>query len=518
MRIFLPIENLPMRILTSLVMLLVSVGSGRMAIAATQSPNVVVILADDLGWNDTTLFGTTKLYQTPNIARLAKRGMTFTNAHSASPLCSPTRASLLTGLSPARHGITAPNCHSPQVILQSSIEAKAGPGSPAILPTSVTRLLTSYQTLPKTLKVNGYATGHFGKWHLGSEPYSALQHGFDVDVPHWPGPGPAGSFVAPWKFPDFDTNTPNEHIEDRMALEAVAFIEKHRDSPFYLNYWMFSVHAPFNAKQDLIEKYRALVNQSEPQNCPTYAAMVESMDDAIGTLLDTLDRLKIVDNTIIIFSSDNGGNMYDTVDNTTATSNAPLRGGKATMYEGGTRVPMVVCWPGHVKPESRSDVLTNTCDYYPTLLEMLSIEPAAGQQFDGASVVPALLGKPLQRDAIFTYFPHNPPVPEWMPPAVSVHLGDWKLIRLFACGANGGDRWKLFNLRDDIGEQNDLVAQHPEIVKELDGLINTFLTDTGAVTPIPNPTFDAGKYDLTQEGEPGGTHFGTKAKKRGSKK
>ncbi len=214
-------------------------------------------------------------------------------------------------------------------------------------------------------KDNGYATGHFGKWHLGPEPYSPLQHGFDVDVPHHPGPGPAGSYVAPWKFKDFDhdPDVPDQHIEDRMAKEAVAFLEQHQDEPFFLNYWMFSVHAPFDAKQSLIDQYRKQVDPSDPQRSPTYAAMIESMDDAVGTLLDTLDRLKIADNTIIVFASDNGGNMYNEVDGTTATSNAPLRGGKATMYEGGVRGPAVVAYPGHVKAGSHSDEVIQSCDY-----------------------------------------------------------------------------------------------------------------------------------------------------------
>ena len=175
----------------------------------------------------------------------------------------------------------------------------------------------------------------------------------------WPGPGPAGSYVAPWKFKDFDhdPDVPDQHIEDRMAKEAVAWMEKHKDEPFYLNYWMFSVHAPFDAKKALIEKYRARVNPADPQRSPTYAAMVESMDDAIGTLLDALDRLKLADRTIIIFTADNGGNMYNEVDGTTPTSNAPLRGGKATMFEGGTRVPCVIAWPGITAAGTRSDAI-----------------------------------------------------------------------------------------------------------------------------------------------------------------
>ena len=262
-----------------LAALSISVG----AQAAAPKPNVVFILADDLGWSDTMLFETTKFYKTPNIERLAARGMIFSRAYSSSPLCSPTRASVLTGLSPARHGITAPTCHLPKVILKP-VQATSGPPNRfATIPECVSRLDTRYYTLAEMFKNNGYATGHFGKWHLGPEPYSPLEHGFDVDVPHHPGPGPAGSYVAPWKFKDFDhdPDIPDEHIEDRMAKEAVAFMEKHKDEPFFLNYWMFSVHAPFDAKQSLIDEYRKKVDPKDPQRSPTYAAMIESMDDAV---------------------------------------------------------------------------------------------------------------------------------------------------------------------------------------------------------------------------------------------
>ncbi|MEQ1853957.1 MAG: sulfatase-like hydrolase/transferase, partial [Chthoniobacteraceae bacterium] len=378
----------------------------------------------------------------------------------------------------------------------------APPTKHAIAPDSVSRLNTTYPTLARTLKGAGYATGHFGKWHLGAPPYSPLEHGFDVDMPHWPGPGPAGSYVAPWKFKDFDADPgePHQHIEDRMAKEAVAFMEKHKDGPFFLNYWMFSVHAPFDAKKALIEKHRARVNPAAPQRSPTYAAMIESMDDAIGTLLDTLDRLKIADRTIIIFTSDNGGNMYNEIDGTTPTSNAPLRGGKATMFEGGTRVPGVIAWPGVTAPGSRSDTIIQSEDYFPTLLEGLPLKPAEGTGFDGVSILPALKGGTLARDAVFQYFPHDPGVPDWLPPAVSVHRGEWKLIRIFHGGEDGAHRHLLFNLRDDPGEKNNLAAQQPALVRELDALIGRFLAETKAVVPIANPKFDPAKYRPEDEG------------------
>lgn len=464
--------------------------------------NVIFILADDLGWADTTLYGQTRLYQTPNLERLARCGMTFTRAYANSPLCSPTRASIMTGQTPARHGSTAPQHHTAAVRMQASVAASAPPGNKALQTQSVTRLDTAYPTLAKQLKAVGYATGHFGKWHLGPEPYSPLEHGFDVDIPHHPGPGPAGSFVAPWKFRNFKANAAEEHIEDRMAAEAAKWMQTVKDKPFYMNYWQFSVHAPFNAKAALIEKYRESIDPSKTQRCPTYAAMVESLDDAIGTLLDAVDEAGIADRTAIIFSSDNGGNMYDVVEGERATSNSPLRGGKATMFEGGIRVPCVVVWPGVTESGSRSHAIIQTSDFYPTILARLGVSLPARHAVDGIDITPALRGYHLNREAIFTYFPHSPPVPDWLPPSMSVHAGDWKLIRLFHQGKNGKHDYLLYNLTDDIGETRDLAAQFPERVTALDRLIEAHIEQTRAVVPRPNPRFDPDQYRPRRVGVP----------------
>ncbi len=468
--------------------------------AADAKLNVVFILADDLGWADTTLYGHTKFYQTPNLERLAKRGMTLSRAYSASPLCSPTRSAILTGLSPARTGITSPNGHAAKAELEAVVAKTAPPNSPTLNVSTVTRLKPEYRTLAEALKDAGYATGHFGKWHLGPPPYSPLEQGFDVDVPHFNGPGPKG-FVAPWDYGKVKSETPGEHIEDRMALEAAAFIAKHKERPFFLNYWMFSVHAPFDAKAALIEKHRARVNPADAQRSPTYAAMIESMDDAVGALLDALEKNGVLEKTVIIFTSDNGGNMYNEVDGTTPTSNAPLRGGKASMYEGGTRVPCVVAWPGVTAAGTQSAAQVQSEDYFPTLLDGLGLAQPDSQRFDGRSILPALRGQAFERGPLFQFFPHHPPVPDWMPPSVSVHLGDWKLIRLFHAGEKAAHRYKLFNLADDIGEKNDLAAAQPERVKELDALIEKFLTETKAIVPAPNPVFDPAKYNLADEGQ-----------------
>jgi len=457
-------------------------------------PNIILILADDLGWVDTSFTGS-RLYETPNIERLAKRGMFFPNAYSASPLCSPTRASIMTGQSPARTGFTTPAGHLQQVVLKASVAAKAPPTRRALHCNSITRLATEYHTLANGLKDAGYATGHFGKWHLGHEPYSPLEHGFDVDIPHHPGPGPAGSFVAPWRFAHIKARTPKEHIEDRMGDEAVAFMTEHKDKPFYLNYWQFSVHAPFDAKQAYIDGYKPKIDQDYPQRSPTYAAMVKSLDDNVGKIMDALERLGIADNTIVIFYSDNGGNMYDRVDDTTPTSNAPLRGGKASIYEGGIRIPAIVTWPGVVKPGTRNEALVQSEDLYPTILAMAGADARDGQPCDGLSMLPALRGEKPLREAVYCYFPHAPTVPDWTPPSVCVRKGDWKLIRIFYGASDQSHRYELYNLAEDIGEQHNLAQREPARVRELDALLDRFLADTKAVLPEPNPAYDPKAVD-----------------------
>ena len=472
--------------------------------ATPQKMNVIFILADDLGWADCDLNVKSKIYQTPNLERLAKRGITFSNAHSASPLCSPTRASILTGQTPARTGITAPVCHQPEVEMKPSLAKKAPAGDKAIQCQSATRLSTDLPTLSKLIKSNGYATAHFGKWHLGAEPYSPLEQGFDVDMPHWPGPGPAGSFVAPWKFPAFKELSPKEHIEDRMAQEATKWLRSlDKNQQFYMNYWMFSVHAPFNAKEELVEYYRGKIDTTQAQRSSTYAAMVHSMDDAIGKLLDEIDRLGIADRTAIVFIADNGGNMYNYLPETTkdgkkytstATDNSPLRGGKATMFEGGIRVPCVVVWPGVTRPGTRSDAMIQSTDFYPTILNQLGIALPQNHKIDGCDITSALSCKKFDRKPMFTYFPHAPKVPDWLPGAVAVSEDDWKLIRLFYQGEKGKHDYMLFNLKYDLGEKNNLAAKFPKRVKQMDALIENYLKDAKTVTPQPNPAFDPAKY------------------------
>ena len=458
------------------------------SISASEKPNVILILADDLGIADTSIGGS-KYYQTPNFEKLAGRGIYFTNAYTASPLCSPTRSSILTGMSPARTGITSPRCHLPVVTLKASVQKKANSSTRQLGIDGVSRLDTRYETLGKVFKKAGYKTAHFGKWHLGKAPYSPLEHGFDIDIPNWPGPGPAGSYVAPWKFKNFKENYPKEHIEDRMGDEIVKFLEQNKDKPFFINYWQFSVHGPFDAKEELIEKYRKTLDPNNPQNCPTYAAMVQSFDDNVGKVINTLDRLGLSENTIIVFYSDNGGNMYNLVDGTTATSNAPYRGGKASHYDGGIRVPAVVVWPGKTKTGTKSDALIQSEDIYKSLIEMAGLKCPENQGQDSISFVPVLQGGKGQRDAVFTYFPHAPRVPDVLPPSVTIRKGDWKLIRIFHDNPDQSHRYELYNVKDDVGERLNVAGRNPEMLKELDKSIETFLEKTQAVIPLKNPAY-----------------------------
>ncbi len=495
--------------------------------AENTEPNVVLILADDLGWADTTLYGKTSFYETPNIERLASRGMTFNNAYSC-PICSPTRASILTGQTPARHGITAPAAHL-AIDRPTATTSKAGPPhQKSTNVQSATRLDTELPTLGKIIKAAGYQTAHFGKWHLGREGHTPLEHGFDVDLPHWYGPGPKNSYLSPWGYPEMKDGPDGEHIEDRMAQEAVKWLKaRDKTKPFFLNYWQFSVHGPFGAKPELIEYYRQKLRRGEAHQSPTYAAMVHSLDDAVGTLLDALESEGISDNTIIIFYSDNGGNMHSGLEETDAegatyitrlTSNHPLRGGKGNIHEGGIRVPAVISWPGVTKPGSINQSRVQSNDLYPTLLEMLGIDFPKDHSIDGVNFTKALRGEVLKRPPMFTYLPSHGNTPHWLPPAMSVHYGDWKLIRIFHYGDEQSHDYRLYNLRTDISESQNLAMTNPEIVEDLDTLIDQYLNETEIAIPAPNPNFDISTFDASRIGvQAGGLKMSGKSKPSDSK-
>ena len=497
-----------------------STAAGKPFDKAQGRPNVIIFLVDDMGWMDTTVNGS-KYYETPSMERLARKAMKFTSAYTT-PLCSPSRACILTGKASLHHGITTPAGHvEPK---KREIADKAPPNKPFIYPHTQTYLEPSEYTLAEALRDAGYRTAHLGKWHLGlTQPYWPEQQGFDVAFHAEPSAGPASYFspygVIPTGTPGGKTHVgtitdgpPGEYIADRLTDEAIKFIESSKDKPFFLNFWHYNVHGPWGFKTNYAEAFMGKKDPLGKQGNPIMASMLKSMDESLGRLMDKLDELKIADNTIIIFFSDNGGNDFSNVadpeqlkkeekkpptselrkawrkfaGNLPPTNNDPLRAGKGTIYEGGIRVPMMVAWPGVVKPGSTSDALVQGSDFYPTVLDAVGVVPDPKQKFDGISLVPVLKQTgPLAREGIFTYFPHKL---FGIPEGVSVHSGDWKLIRWWETNDAHPNLHELYNLKDDIGEKKNLADQMPDKVKQLDALIDGFLA-TGEVVPKPNPAY-----------------------------
>lgn len=499
-----------------------------LAAVAADKPNIILILADDLGGRDLACFGS-KYHETPNLDRLAARGVRLTQAYSASPLCSPTRSSILTGQYPARLGITSPVCHLPTVQLEKKLEP-GNANSRMLVAQSITRLRPDYYTLAEALKSTGYATAHFGKWHLGhnlqaGDAYEPRDQGFDVDWPHTPkAPGPGGGYLAPWKFitdPEIKDDA-GRHVDERMADEAGKFIRASKGRPFFVNFWLFSVHSPWNARQDYIEHFKQKTDPANPQKNPLYAAMVKSLDDSVGRLLKHLDDSGEADNTIIVFWSDNGGFAYPPKQtdpqgyaDIPATSNLPYRSGKASLYEGGTREPGIVVWPGKVKAGATADFLMQSLDLYPTLARAGGATLKPGQKVDGLDQTEALLGGASPRDRVFCHFPHGnatrDSVMDGFYAGSYVRKGDWKLIRFYGRNDDGTDDLELYDLKNDLGERRNLAKEQSELAKELNGLIDGFLKDTEAVIPKANPNFGkaapkapAKKKALAPDDLPGG--------------
>ncbi|MFO7976587.1 MAG: sulfatase [Candidatus Hydrogenedentota bacterium] len=466
--------------------------------ARENRPNIVMFVVDDMGWMDSTVYGS-RYYETPNVERLAQLAVRFTDAYAAAPLCSATRASIMTGKYPGRLHITGASGHVP---------AKPGPLMPEtgmphqeiLLPRCKEYLPLEEYTLGEALKDAGYRTGFVGKWHLGhDDTYWPEHQGFDVNIAggRWPGPP---SYFSPYKISKLPDGTPGEYIVDRLTDEALAFIEQSKDGPFYLNFWQYAVHAPYQGKDKYREYFENKKDPRAAQNNAVMGAMIKSMDESLGRVLDKLEELGLMDNTIIVFSSDNGGNMYDhtTRDGTnlgpfspegrTPTNNAPLRSGKASVYEGGIRVPTMIYWPGVTQGGTVSREVISSVDFYPTILDMAGLAPQEGRIIDGISITPALRRKRLTREAIYGHFPHYiPSVP--CRPASWVRQGDWKLIRFYECDEYFPDRIELYNLQKDIGELTNLAAEYPEKVRQLQAMLDKHLEETGALVPKKNPNY-----------------------------
>ena len=478
---------------TVAALLVLAVTAGAPALAAAAPPNIVLILADDLGWTDTGVYGST-YYQTPHIDALASQGMRFTDAYAANPLCSPTRASIMTGQHPARIGMTAAQGHVDQVALAAEPGEGASPVDRAVTPKSATRLATDYYTLAEALRDAGYRTAHFGKWHLGGGPYDASEQGFAVTLGGGGDPAPR-SYFSPYRMDSVPDGPPGEHIDAAMTTAAIDFLREHRGAPFFLNLWYYSVHGPFQAEPALVQKYTQLRDPGNRHNDPVMAAMIETLDQSVGRLLDALDTLGLVDNTVVIFASDNGGlaQPHNGYTEHAPTSNAPLRAGKGSSYEGGTRIPLLIRWPAGIAPGQVSGVPVSTLDLYPTLLALAGVAPAPGLQLDGTNLAGLLTrGEAPPAQPIFGFFPHYLHNPRTVEPSVTVRYGSSKLLRFFARGPDGTDAVELYDLATDIGEERNLAEQQPERVAALQRMIDDFLTATNAVTPTPNPAFNAG--------------------------
>lgn len=445
--------------------------------AAAKRPNIVFILADDLGYTDVGCYGS-KYYQTPNIDRLAAQGIRFTSGHTCGANCAPSRAALMSGQYGPRTG----------VYTVGSIDRFDWRSRPLRPVDNVTELPLEKITIAKALKDAGYATAMFGKWHLGNAaPYHPSYRGFDEAIVS------AGVHFNFKTEPKVDY-PPGTYLADFLTDKAVDFIRRHKDGPFFVYLPHFAVHAPHEAKPELIARFKGKPPVGGHHD-PAYAAMIVSVDESVGRIVALLDELKLADNTLVIFSSDNGGvGGYEREGLThagTITDNAPLRGGKGMFYEGGIRVPYIFRWPGGVPAGKVCDQAINGVDLYPTLLELAGVKPPPNYTLDGESYLSLLTsgGKAtLNRDTIYWHFPGylGAGQDEWRTlPVGVVRSGDWKLMEFFEDG-----RLELYNLREDLSEKNNLAAKMPEKVKQLRANLHEWRKQVNARMPQTKTTSD----------------------------
>ena len=459
---------------------------------SAERPNVVFFLVDDLGQRDLGCYGS-EFYETPNLDRLAVEGARFTNAYAACPVCSPTRASLMTGQWPQRLGITD--------YIGAPLTPERWKRNTKSLPAPYSdRLPLDTPTLAKAMKGAGYATFFAGKWHLGPEGYWPENQGFDINRGGTDKGGPYGGkkYFSPYGNPRLTDGPDGEHLPDRLASETNTFIEANKDRPFFAYFSFYSVHTPLMARADLQKKYEAKRSKlavtekwgreherdvRAVQSHAVYAAMVEAMDSAVGKVLTKLDELGLRENTLVIFTSDNGG--LSTSEGW-PTSNAPLRGGKGWMYEGGIREPLLVRWPAVIKPGSTLDTPVSSPDFFPTLLEVAGSKPTVGQVLDGVSLVPVFKGGSLSERPLFWHYPHYGN--QGGAPGAAIRLGKWKLIEW-----QEDQRVELFDVVDDLSEKVDRSTEQSELTQKLRQQLHAWQKTVGAKFPIPNPDFNPEK-------------------------
>jgi arylsulfatase A-like enzyme len=465
--------------------------------AIEQRPNVVVFMIDDMGWTDAGCLGS-DLYETPHIDRLAADGTRFTAAYSACTVCSPTRAAMMTGMYPARLHLTDwINGHWEGMPAQRRAEL------PLMPPEWTQHLEHRYTTIAEALREAGYRTGHVGKWHLTPrsprrdvvEPFYPQHHGFEVNVAgnQW---GSPGSYYWPFRnamrtgvdarvanFPP-EEETRDQYLTDMLTDRAVAILQEWKDEPFFLYFAHYAVHTPLQGRKDLTAKYKQKITPDHRHREANYAAMVESVDHSVGRVREALDELGIAGNTVIFFTSDNGG--LDRQDSGLPTDNAPLRDGKGSVYEGGVRIPTLISWPGVTPAHSACDEPVITCDFYPTILEMTGTRGADehNANVDGMSLVPLLKqpGAELDRDALYWHYPHYHS--SGATPYSAVRARDWRLVEFY----DGSPR-ELYSLAEDVGETTDLLKKHPDKAAELSAMLDDWRHRMQAQPPRKNPTF-----------------------------
>jgi len=443
-------------------------------------PNFVFIVVDDLGWTGLRCYGS-DLHETPHIDRLACQGVKFTDAYAAAPVCTPTRAAIMTGKYPARLHMT----------LWRQGARRPPSNHKLIPPVTVGNLPLKQVTVAEVLKSAGYATAHIGKWHLGDAAHYPETQGFDVNIGGNQF-GATDTFFFPYRgnkywgqfyhVPHLERGKKGEYLTDRLTDEALKAVDAMKDRPFFLHLAYYTVHTPIEAKQALVDRYAKRITPGMRHTNATYAAMVHSLDENVGRLLTRLDQLGLTDNTMVILTSDNGA-LLTWLRKHRVTSNFPLRSGKMSLYEGGVRVPLIVRWPGVAAAGTVCNEPVGSIDFYPTILAAAGLEgdPVHNADLDGLSLVP-LLKNPrakLNRQALFWHSPHYFPV---MAPVTSMRARDWKLLEFHEYM-----RVELYNLREDIAEEHDLAADMPDRVAQLRSQLHDWRRAVSAQMPTPNP-------------------------------